>query len=100
MKPKDIKKVAQQFHELTLYKYKLAIISNNEEYIFDLRHDPEEGIDELLQRTLSASLNIEDVKMLPPPPEPKKSSWWDVMEDVNDPCCNRLLWKSTLKISQ
>lgn len=58
LKEEDLQNFAKLFKDLSNGKYKIAVISSDEEeYLFDLTNDTVDGFDFLVQKTLMASIN-------------------------------------------
>lgn len=58
IKEEDLRNFAKLFKDLANGKYKVAIISQDEEeYLYDLTVGPEDGFDFLVVQTLTASMN-------------------------------------------
>ena len=96
LKEADLKLIALKFNDLTVGKYKLAVIEKNEEeYLFDLSSTPADGFDFLVMRALLTSLNsVISPEELVPMVVPQKT----VLRKRNqDPHCYRSLWDEFTK---
>lgn len=95
MTKKELKQVAKEFKRMTLGKYKLVIVEEDEQnYLYDLSNPTEDGFDQLVENTLLSCFNSQ--RTLPPP---KKSSKPKKKKRIS-PYGNHLLWEQTTKKRQ
>jgi len=102
IKPEDIRKIAKAFYDLTVNKYRLYVIKENGYYDMDLMIEPEDGIDELVEKSLLAALNSvlsEHKPEILPPTKAVKLITYEGDAKIN-PCANDILWADSTKREQ
>jgi hypothetical protein len=103
IKEEDLRNFAKLFKDLSNGKYKVAIISQDEEeYLYDLTLGPEDGFDFLVVQTLTASFNTvlldQQLKKEEPPLIVHRSEVNKVR--VTDETNNPYLWSTIPKTKQ
>ena len=103
LKPEDLRKIAQIFYELTINKYKIYVVQENGVYDMDLTKMPQDGIDQLIEKSLLAAFNSVISKQVPEPLPPTvqvKTATFSGSGRQFSPYANEYLWSISSKTEQ